>query len=72
MALMVNISVLFNLISLAILRCLKIAVPLWKGTIRNDLWGHYQLSTHSLEEEIVSTTDLPALDNEGDAFEPNE
>ncbi len=47
-------------------------VPLWKGTIRNDLWGHYKLTTHSLEEEIVSTTDLPALDNEGDAFETNE
>lgn len=47
-------------------------VPLWKGTIRNDLWGHYKLTTHSLEEEIVSTTDLPALDNEGDGFETNE
>jgi len=47
-------------------------VPLWKGTIRNDLWGHYKLTTHSLEEEMVSTTDLPALDNEGDGFETNE
>lgn len=44
-------------------------VPLWKGTIRNDLWGHYQLSTHSLEEEIVSPTDLPAPDNAADADE---
>jgi multicomponent Na+:H+ antiporter subunit G len=44
-------------------------VPLWKGTIRNDLWGHYQLSTHSLEEEIISPTDLPAPDIEADADE---
>lgn len=47
-------------------------VPLWKGTVQDDLHGHYKLTTHSLEEEIVPEKDQPHPDDEGDAFEINE
>lgn len=45
-------------------------VPLWKGTIRDDLHGHYILTTHSLEEEIMSEEE-PHMEGP-DAFEINE
>lgn len=32
-------------------------VPLWKGTVQDDLHGHYRASTHSLEAEIVPPED---------------
>ena len=44
-------------------------VPLWEGTIRNDLYGHYVLSTHSLEEEIDPNHIEEVPDKEADAFE---
>lgn len=47
-------------------------VPLWKGTVQNDLHGHYKLTTHSLEEELVPITDQPPQEQEADAFETNE
>ncbi|MBE0686018.1 MAG: monovalent cation/H(+) antiporter subunit G, partial [Anaerolineaceae bacterium] len=47
-------------------------VPLWKGTVQDDLHGHYKLTTHSLEEEIVSEIEQPKMDDEADAFEINE
>ncbi|MBE0685192.1 MAG: monovalent cation/H(+) antiporter subunit G [Anaerolineaceae bacterium] len=47
-------------------------VPLWKGTIQDDLYGHYKLTTHSLEEEIVPEMEQPKMDDEADAFEINE
>jgi multicomponent Na+:H+ antiporter subunit G len=34
-------------------------IPLWKGTVRDDLRGHYRLSTHRLETQPV-----PAGDND--------
>lgn len=37
-------------------------VPLWKGTIQDDLQGHYRLSTHSLETTTVPENDSPQAD----------
>ena len=37
-------------------------VPLWEGTIRDDLRGHYRSSTHSLETGPVPESDLVATD----------
>lgn len=34
-------------------------VPLWKGTVRDDLRGHYRASTHALESEKVPENDTP-------------
>ncbi|MBW6472664.1 MAG: monovalent cation/H(+) antiporter subunit G [Anaerolineaceae bacterium] len=47
-------------------------VPLWKGTIQDDLRGHYKLTTHSLEEEILPEKDQSHIEDEADAFEINE
>jgi len=44
-------------------------VPLWKGTVQNDLHGHYELSTHRLEEEIDPDQIDPVPEDEADAFE---
>ena len=37
-------------------------VPLWKGTIQDDLRGHYSTSTHSLETMPVPDSDFIATD----------
>lgn len=37
-------------------------VPLWKGTVRDDLHGHYRMSTHSLETSAVPESDSPVTD----------
>lgn len=34
-------------------------VPLWKGTVQDDLQGHYRLSTHALETGTVPQHDRP-------------
>lgn len=47
-------------------------VPLWKGTTRNDLYGHYVISTHSLEEEIDANKIEEIPTDEADAFEGDE
>ena len=37
-------------------------VPLWKGTVQDDLHGHYRLSTHTLETTAVPEEDSPPAD----------
>lgn len=37
-------------------------VPLWKGTVRDDLRGHYKLSTHRLETQATPATDKESID----------
>ena len=37
-------------------------VPLWKGTVQDDLHGHYRVSTHSLETTSVPENDSPQTD----------
>ena len=32
-------------------------VPLWPGTVRDDLHGHYRASTHALENKVVPISD---------------
>ncbi len=32
-------------------------VPLWKGTVRDDLRGHYRASTHALETDSIPEED---------------
>ncbi len=32
-------------------------VPLWKGTVQDDLRGHYRVSTHSLETTTIPEDD---------------
>ena len=44
-------------------------VPLWKGTIQDDLHGHYKLTTHSLEEEMVPEKEQLQMEAESDDFE---
>lgn len=39
-------------------------VPLWKGTIQDDLHGRYRLSTHSLETSVIQEGDSPATDED--------
>lgn len=39
-------------------------VPLWKGTVQDDLQGHYRLSTHSLEIGSVPENDSPRTDTD--------
>ncbi len=34
-------------------------VPLWKGTVQDELRGHYRASTHSLETKSVPEDDSP-------------
>ena len=44
-------------------------VPLWKGTVQDDLYGHYEISTHRLEEEIDPDQIDLIPEDEADAFE---
>lgn len=44
-------------------------VPLWEGTVKDDLRGHYELSTHSLQEDLVPEESQPPISEEPDAFE---
>jgi len=44
-------------------------VPLWKGTIRDDLHGHYRSATHSLESESIPVEDSIVVESEADDFE---
>jgi multicomponent Na+:H+ antiporter subunit G len=37
-------------------------VPLWKGTVQDDLHGHYRVSTHTLETTLVPENDSPVTD----------
>jgi len=37
-------------------------VPLWDGTVQDDLQGHYRLSTHTLETGAVPENDSPHAD----------
>mgnify|MGYP001068839618 FL=1 len=39
-------------------------VPLWKGTVQDDLHGHYRVSTHSLETTTVPESDSPHTDTD--------
>jgi len=39
-------------------------VPLWKGTVQDDLRGHYRASTHALETTIIPENDRPVTDRE--------
>ena len=43
-------------------------VPLWEGTIRDDLKSHYRLSTHTLEVNAIPPSDSPHPVNEADDF----
>ncbi len=44
-------------------------VPLWKGTVLDELRGHYRASTHSLETETVPESDAPAPESIGEDFD---
>lgn len=37
-------------------------IPLWKGTVRDDLRGHYRLSTHRLETQAAPPGDKDAVE----------
>ena len=39
-------------------------VPLWKGTVQDDLHGHYRVSTHTLETGAVPEEDSPQTDRD--------
>ncbi len=39
-------------------------VPLWKGTVQDDLRGHYRASTHALETTTIPENDRPLTDSE--------
>jgi len=39
-------------------------VPLWKGTVQDDLHGRYRISTHSLETGAVPENDSPHTDTD--------
>lgn len=39
-------------------------VPLWKGTVQDDLYGHYRVSTHTLETTTVPENDTPVTDTD--------
>jgi len=43
-------------------------VPLWKGTIQDDLKSHYRLSTHTLEVSTIPSNDTPHPVDEADDF----
>lgn len=45
-------------------------VPLWKGTVRDDLRGHYRASTHSLESASIPQEDGLPDEAELDARQP--
>lgn len=39
-----------------------LGVPLWSGTIRDELQGHYDLSTHMLDSSFATTVPSPITD----------
>ena len=41
-------------------------VPLWAGTVQDDLRGHYRASTHALETTTIPQNDRPITDIEAD------
>ena len=43
-------------------------IPLWPGTIRDDLKSHYRLSTHALEVNEIPENDTPHLVSEDEDF----
>ena len=43
-------------------------VPLWEGTVQDDLRGHYELSTHQLKEDIDPEQQQPIREVD-DSFE---
>jgi len=45
-------------------------IPLWKGTVQDDLHGHYRRSPHSLETGIVPAEDTIATIKDTDEFNP--
>lgn len=45
-------------------------IPLWKGTVQDDLHGHYRRSTHTLETGIVPPEDTIETIQETDEFNP--
>ncbi len=47
-------------------------VPLWKGTIQDDLHGHYRRSTHTLESGEVPAQDQVEALSESDDFPEEE
>jgi len=40
-------------------------VPLWHGTVQDDLRGHYRSSTHTLEVEPLPESETPEIVAEG-------
>jgi len=44
-------------------------VPLWEGTVKDDLRGHYEMSTHSLKEDLELGESQQPISEESDAFE---
>jgi len=44
-------------------------VPLWKGTVQDDLRGHYRASTHALERTIVPESDVLTTETLGEDFD---
>ena len=47
-------------------------VPLWEGTIQDDLKSHYRLSTHTLEVNPIPSSDSPHPVNEADDFKEDD
>lgn len=43
-------------------------IPLWEGTVRDDLKGHYRFTTHTLEEEFDPDQVQTEVDEDSDAF----
>ncbi|HSM23321.1 MAG TPA: monovalent cation/H(+) antiporter subunit G [Anaerolineaceae bacterium] len=43
-------------------------VPLWEGTVQDDLRGHYELSTHQLKENL-DPEQQPPISELDDSFE---
>ncbi len=39
-------------------------VPLWKGTVQDDLYGHYRASTHTLETTTIPEEDRVVIDRD--------
>lgn len=43
-------------------------IPLWEGTVRDELKGHYRKSTHALDPEIVPPEDTVKPIKDSDEF----
>ncbi len=43
-------------------------IPLWKGTVQDDLHGHYRRSTHTLETEVIPPDDTISPITDTDEF----